>query len=67
MSCLWETQTRRYSLPFPTTVWEVPGGVIELRNPSWRTLVDSILGDVSHKLGVEASGKGIISKIFARS
>ena len=51
--------------PPPRKPLLVPGSSIETQNPSWTTLLRSILGQVSTELGVEASGMEIVVKLSA--
>jgi hypothetical protein len=60
------TTVRTESAPVrPRKPLLVPGSSVEIQNPSWATLLRSILGQVSTKLGIEASGNGMAARLSA--
>lgn len=48
-------------LPSMRRVWEVPGHLLETKNPSWKKLHGSILGKANVALGIVATVKGVKS------
>jgi hypothetical protein len=46
-------------------IWEIPGSMIELRNPAWEALIESILASIAIQLGVNIKSKGISENMSA--
>ncbi|CAL3964950.1 unnamed protein product [Diplocarpon coronariae] len=42
-------------------MWTVPNEKVELRNPSWNTLLASVLSKVDSEMGILDSGRGIVA------